>query len=154
MGAYWLSLSFLDEVEETLSFSTKDRNAFFYGSFLTCNSDGTPYLNAIYSGSFYWTNMASIRNKLFLLMKKIPDMGNRMFAEEFPGIICLSIFSALVTGHNAMRIKHELFNFYGEEGKLGPVAAIEVSCLYKDEGYGDFKNEMLKKGTICLLPKT
>ena len=154
LGAYWLSLSFLDEVEETLSFSTECHNAFFYGSFLTSNSDNTLYLNAVYSGSFYWTNMASIRNELFLLTKKLPEMGNRMFAEEFPGIICLSIFSALATGHNAMRIKQEMFNFYGEEGKLGPVTAIEVLCLDKDEGYGDFKNEMLKKGTICLLPKT
>lgn len=128
VGAYWLSLNFPEEMESVLSFSTKTHNAFFYGSFLTYDDNHKLLLRAMYSGTFYWTNINTIKKELFYKNKRFQNISDRMFAEQFPGDICLSVYLALATGHNSVGIIGSKFDFYGKGEKLGPRVAIDTIC--------------------------
>lgn len=149
VGSYWINFSYLNEMELCLSYGTKNHNALFFGSFLTCTTDGKLLVNAPYSGSMFWTNMRNVRAELFSLGKPIPPISSRMSAEQFPGFVCYTIVNMLATTHDGFFVYEGICDFYGnDKNKLGPKDVLKDICPETFENYCTFEKEMFEKSGV------
>lgn len=150
VGAYWLSLNFPSEVEQKLSLSTRENNSIFFGAY-TMSYNGEVLANSVYSGSFYWSNMAVVKRRLMFADKKLPSIGSRMYAEEFPGVVCLELGENLFESHNSIRLKGQYFNFYGKDDKLSAEDGTNEICYHGNheefKEYAKFKEKIMKRFT-------
>lgn len=147
LGLYWLSLNFVDEAEQCLLCSTQNMNSPFFGSFACIERDGNLFERAAYSGAFYWVNMGYVKNEMSINGFDFPVMSTRMFAEEFPGHICV-MMNIYQGSHKGSRQFYDVFDMYGEkgEGYYSVFNAIEFHCLHNEnliQDYLNFKSEIL-----------
>lgn len=144
LGCYWLSLESIEQVEKSLSLSTKSNNGVFFGSFQMANENGIPYLPSIYSGAFFWANVAEAKKMLSMAGKKMPVLSSRMSAEMFPGEVCILLDYAIVTSYNAFMAYADKCNFYGKDGFYGPINVIIAACGGSAEKFIEFREKILE----------
>ena len=111
-GLYFYSLEFIEEAEKKLFTVFHGRYHTFFGSFPTTIDDSKCFL----SGNFYWVNPMALNYDIKTGEIAIPNMWNRMYAEDLPTLYKRIIVNGAVIcktgGHNCIESKLWEYDFY------------------------------------------
>lgn len=137
VGMYFYSLNFMDEVQDQLL----NKKYYSYGPYLTIRNE-LEHPNKYgwyYIGTYFWLNGKKLYQYMVNENIPLPEMGDRFYAEEFPGNI-IPTWPMVFTGSHGTRYITTDEDYYTAAKNL-------TNAIYDtaNDGFNDFYSKIVNE---------